>query len=208
MDEVKNINSFEGMDAEQIWRELYNKELSSKKAILEYIDLSGKLKKQNASEAQLEQTYNFIYGKIEAMKEAIKPNTALFLKNRLKSQLGKYAAEKDPAERNEFIEFFKLAYPENQRRKDFTWVLQDIRNISEEQAWNTLTYINRECLSGSLSLSNPQKKEIIRVIELTVRRNNLKYVNKVRSLNPLADILNIRILKVGGNYRVVDSRQR
>jgi hypothetical protein len=207
MDEVNNISRFEGMDAEEIWRELYGKDLSSKKAILEYIELAGGLKKLNATENQLSGTYSFIYGKIEAMKESIKPNTALFLKNSLKAKLGKYAAEKDPAEKNEFTEFLKLAYPENLRRKDFTWVMVDIRNISEEQAWNTLTYINRECLGG-LVLSNPQKKDIIRVIEITLRRNNLKYVNKVRSLNPLMELLNIRILKVGANYRVVDSRLR
>lgn len=208
MDEVNNLSRFEGMDAENIWRELYNKELSSKKSILEYIELAGTLKKQNANEAQLGATYNFIYEKIEAMKESIKPNTALFLKNRLKAQLGKYAAEKDPVEKDEFTEFLKLAYPENMRRKDFTWALMDIRNISEEQAWNTLTYINRECMGGNLRLTNPQKKDIIKVIEITVRKNNLKYVNKVRSLNPLMDILNIRILKVGDNFRVVDSRAR
>jgi len=207
MDEVNNSSRFEGMDAEGIWKELYSKELGSKKASLEYIELAGGLKKQNASETQLADTYSFIYGKIEEMKGNIKPNTALFLKNSLKAKLGKYAAVKDPVEKNEFTEFLKLAYPENLRRKDFTWALMDIRNISEEQAWNTLTYINRECLGG-LNLSNPQKKDIIRVIEITVRKNNLRYVNKIRSLNPLMDILNIKILKVGSNYRVVDNRLR
>lgn len=207
MDEIKNENRFEGMNAEQIWVELYGKELNSKKTILEYVELTGVLKKQNASESQLEETYNFIYGKIEGMKELIKPNTAMYLKNRLKAQLGKYVAEKDPVPKDEFIEFLKQAYPENARRKDFTWALMDINSISEEQAWNTLTYINRECLNNNLRLSNPQKKAIIKVIENTARKNNLKYINKVRSLKPLTDILNISIVKVGNNFRVRDTRQ-
>lgn len=207
MDEIKNENRFEGMNAEQIWGELYGKELNSKKTILEYIEMAGVLKKQNASESQLEQTYNFIYGKIDGMKEVIKPNTAMYLKNRLKGQLGKYVAEKDPMPRDEFIEFLKQAYPENARRKDFTWALMDVNSISEEQAWNTLTYINRECLNNNLSLSNPQKKAIIKVIENTAKKNNIRYINKVRSLKPLTDILNISIVKVGNNFRVRDTRQ-
>ncbi len=82
----------------------------------------------------------------------------MYLKNSLKSQLGKYVKEKDPKPINNFIEFFKAAYPENSRRKDFTWVLMDINSISEEQAWTTLTYINREFLSNSMELSSAEKK--------------------------------------------------
>ena len=208
MDEEMKENRFEGMSAEQIWSELYGKELNSKKTILEYIEMTGVLKKQDASENQLEETYNFIYGKIEEMKEVIKPNTSMYLKNRLKAQLGKFVAEKDPVPRDEFIEFLKQAYPENERRKDFTWVLMDVNSISEEQAWNTLTYINRQCISNGLRLSNPQKKAIIKVIENTVRKNNIKYINKVRSLKPLTDILNISIVKAGNTFKVMDSRLR
>ena len=206
MDEIMNENRFEGLNAEQIWSELYNKELCSKKTILEYIDITGILKKQDANEKQLEDTYNFIYGKIDGLREVIKPNTAMYLKNRLKAQLGKYVAEKDPTPKNEFIEFLKQAYPENARRKDFTWALMDINKISEEQAWNTLTYINRECLSNDLRLTNPQRKEIIKVIENTIKKNNIKYVNKIRSLKPLTDILNLSIVKVGNTFRVRDTR--
>jgi hypothetical protein len=201
-----NENRFEGLNAEQIWSELYNKELNSKKTILEYIEVTGILKKQDANEKQLEDTYNFIYGKIDDLREVIKPNTAMYLKNRLKAQLGKYVAEKDPMPKNEFIEFLKQAYPENARRKDFTWALMDVNKISEEQAWNTLTYINRECLSNNLMLTNPQRKEIIKVIENTIKKNNIKYVNKIRSLKPLTDILNLSIVKVGNTFRVRDTR--
>jgi hypothetical protein len=206
MGKFMNENRFEGLNAEQIWSELYNKELNSKKTILEYIEITGILKKQDANEKQLEDTYNFIYGKIDDLREVIKPNTAMYLKNRLKAQLGKYVAEKDPMPKNEFIEFLKQAYPENARRKDFTWALMDVNKISEEQAWNTLTYINRECLSNNLMLTNPQRKEIIKVIENTIKKNNIKYVNKIRSLKPLTDILNLSIVKVGNTFRVRDTR--
>jgi hypothetical protein len=206
MGKFMNENRFEGLNAEQIWSELYNKELNSKKTILEYIEVTGILKKQDANEKQLEDTYNFIYGKIDDLREVIKPNTAMYLKNRLKAQLGKYVAEKDPMPKNEFIEFLKQAYPENARRKDFTWALMDVNKISEEQAWNTLTYINRECLSNNLMLTNPKRKEIIKVIENTIKKNNIKYVNKIRSLKPLTDILNLSIVKVGNTFRVRDTR--
>jgi len=206
MDGSMNESRFEGLSAEQIWSELYNKELNSKKTILEYIEITGILKKQDASEKQMEDTYNFIYGKIDGLREIIKPNTAMYLKNRLKAQLGKYVTEKDPMPKNEFIEFLKQAYPENTRRKDFTWVLMDISMISEEQAWNTLTYINRECLSNDLMLTNLQSKEIIKVIENTIKKNNIKYINKIRSLKPLTDILNLSIIKVGNTFRVRDTR--
>lgn len=197
-----NNNQFEELTAAEIWKKLYDKELNCKKHILEYIEITRVLKKENVSEDQIKDVYNYIYDHIEGLKDSIKPNTMLYLKNSLKSQLGKYVKEKDPKPVNHFIEFFKKAYPENYRRKDFTWVLMDINSISEEQIWTTLTYINRECLNNNLSLNSNQKKDIVEVIEKSVSKNNIKYINNLRSLKQLTDKLNIYIVSVGEVFKV------
>jgi uncharacterized protein YdcH (DUF465 family) len=197
-----NNNQFEELTASEIWEKLYNKKLDCKKHIIEYIDITRVLKKENAREDQIKDTYNYIYDNIEGLKDSIKPNTMMYLKNNLKSQLGKYVKEKDPKPVNHFIEFFREAYPENKRRKDFTWVLMDINSISEEQIWTTLTYINRECLNNNLSLNSDQIKDIVEVIEKSVSKNNIKYINKLRSLKQLTDRLNIYIVSVGDVFKV------
>mgnify|MGYP000273468867 CR=1 FL=1 len=201
-EELVQSNQFENLSAVEIWEKLYNKKLDTKKHILEYIDITKVLKKEKASGDQIKDTYNYIYDHIEGLKETIKPNTMMFLKNSLKSQLGKYVKEKDPKPENHFIEFFKKAYPEDKRRKDFTWVLMDLDSISEEQIWTTLTYINREFLNNNLNLNSSQVKDIVAVIEKSIRKNNIKYINKIRSLKQLTDRLNMYIVNVDGEFKI------
>ena len=155
-----NNNKFEGLTGIEIWERLYNKELNTKKHILEYIEITRMLKKENVDENQIIETYNYIYNQIEGLKTSVKTNTMMYLKNTLKSQLGKYVIEKDPKPINHFIEFFKEAFPEGKRRKDYTRVLNDVNSISEDQLWTTLTYINRECLNNDLDLDSKQIKDI------------------------------------------------
>lgn len=201
-DELLNNNQLEGLNAIEIWKRLYNKELSSKKSILEYTEITRVLKKENVSEEQINDTYNFIYDCIENLKNSIKPNTIMYLKNNLKSQLGKYVKEKDPKPVNHFIEFFKAAYPKNNRRKDFTWVLMDINSISEEQAWTTLTYINKGCLSNNLKLNSVQIKDIVKVIEKLVSKGNVKFMNNIKSLKQFTDILGITIINNDNEFKI------
>jgi hypothetical protein len=196
-------NKLGELTASEIWEKLYNKELNCKKNILEYIDITRVLKKENVSEEQIKDTYNFIYEHIEGLKDSIKPNTMMYLKNSLKSQLGKYVKEKDPKPVNYFIEFFKEAYPVNARNKDFTWVLMNIDNISEEQIWTTLIYINKECINNKITLSSNEKKDIVKVIEKLIRMNNIKYINDLRTLKQLTDALNISIASVGKGFKVI-----
>ncbi|MBK1811141.1 hypothetical protein JHL18_10920 [Clostridium sp. YIM B02505] len=192
----------EQLTAVEAWEKLYNKELNSKKNILEYIEITRIFKKLEVNAEKIQDTYSYIYGKIEELKEKIKPNTMMFLKNNLKSQLGKYVVDKDPKPINHFIEFFKEAYPENSRRKDFTWVIMDVNKISEEQLWTTLTYINKECMNHDLRLSLSEKRDIIEVVELVVKRNNSKFISNLRNLKSLTDVLNIRIVSVGEIFKV------
>ena len=201
-EELVNNEELQELTAIEVWEKLYNKELNCKKNILEYIDITKILKKENVSEEQIKDTYNYIYEHIEGLKDSIKPNTMMYLKNNLKSQLGKYVKEKDPKPVNYFIEFFKEAYPENTRRKDFTWVLMDINRISEEQIWTTLAYINRECLNNNLNLKPEQKRDIVEIIEKLLKKNNIKYINNLRSLKNLTDKLNISIVAVGKGFKV------
>lgn len=197
-----NNNQFEGLTARDIWEKLYNKELNTKKHILEYIEITRVIKKENVNEDQIIDTYNYIYNQIEGLKTSVKPNTMMYLKNQLKSQLGKYVIEKDPKPINHFVEFFKEAFPEGDRRKDFTRVLNDVNSISEDQLWTTLTYINRECLNSDLELDSNEIKDIVEVIKNAVKKNNVRFITKLRTLKLLNDMLNISIVKDGDKFKV------
>ena len=199
---ILNNNQFEGLTASEIWEKLYNKELNTKKHILEYIEITRVLKKENVSESQIIDTYNYIYNQIEALKTSVKPNTMMYLKNQLKSQLGKYVIEKDPKPIDHFVEFFKEAFPEGDRRKDFTRVLNNVNSISEDQLWTTLTYINRECLNSDLELDSNEIKDIVEVIKNAVKKNNVRFITKLRTLKLLNDMLNISIVKDGDKFKV------
>ena len=199
-------NQFEGLTASEIWEKLYNKELNTKKHILEYIEMTKVLKKENADEYQITDTYNYIYNHIEELKTSVKPNTIMYLKNTLRSQLGKYVKDKDPKPINYFIEFFKKAVPDNKRRKDFTRVINDLNSITEDQLWTTLTYINRECLNNDLNLDSNQIRDIVEVVKNAVRKNNVKFIIKLRSLKLLTDMLNIEIVNEGEVFKVKQKR--
>ncbi|SFC55756.1 hypothetical protein [Clostridium uliginosum] len=192
----------ENLSGDEIWEKLYNKELNCKKNILEYIDITRILKKENANIEQIEQTYNLIYNSIEKMANQIKPNTMMYLKNQLKAQLGKYISIKDPKEEDNFIKFFKEAYPANSRRKDFTWVLMDNNKITEEQIWTTLIYINRECLKKIIKLNSEEKADITKMVEKLVEKNNIKYINQVKSLEKLLNVLNINVVNVKDKFKI------
>lgn len=193
---------FQGLDANDIWLKLYNKELTSKKTVLEYVEIIKVLKNSNATKEQIEETYNFVYKKINDMVANVKPNTIMFLKNELKAQLGKYVKEKDPVEKSYFLEFFEKAYPEHNRRKDFTWVMMDINAITEEQIWNTLIYINREYLKSENTLTIEQEADIIAIIKKLLQKNNLKYINRIKSLDTLLDLLKIEIVPAKQGFKV------
>lgn len=199
---VEVPTNLDELDAKEVWKVLYGKELNSKKSILEYIDITKVLKQNDISSEKLQDTYTFIYDAIEEMSNIIKVNTKLYLKNQLKAQLGKYVKDKDPKPINYFIEFFKEAYPENNRRKDFTWVLMDINKITDDQIWTTLAYINGWCLKDNNKLNENQKKDIIKMVELLVRRNNIKYINNIRSLEKFLISLNIKIIAVKDKFKV------
>ena len=75
MEELINI---QGLNGEEVWRKLYNKELTTKKNVLEYIDKLRVVKKGDIDYDQMQSIYNFLYKKIEEMHINIKPNTIMF----------------------------------------------------------------------------------------------------------------------------------
>ena len=194
--------SLENLNAEEIWAKLYNKELNCKKNILEYIAITKILKKENIDPEKIQDTYNFIYDNISKMADKIKPNTIMFLQNELKAELGKYVMVKEPKIENTFIKFFKEAYPAETRRKDFTWVLMDINNIVEEQIWTTLIYINRQYVGNRIRLSSEEKSDIIKMIVKLVKKNDIKYINQIKSLSKLLNNLEIKIMNINDKYKV------
>lgn len=197
----KNL-TLKGLSAKELFEKTYNKELNCKKNVLEYIEMMKILKKSDATEEDIQKTYNFIYDSIDNMVDKIKPNTIMYLKNQLKAQLGKYVLIKDPKKENSFIKFFKKAYPENNRRKDFTWVLMDINKISEEQIWTTLTYINREILKNNCKLNDDEKSDIIKIVEKLIGKNNIKYINQVKSLEKLLKVLKIKVIDTNNRFTI------
>ena len=197
----ENIN-LENLNAEEIWEKLYNKELNCKKNILEYISITKILKKEDIDPEKIQDTYNFIYDNIDKMADKIKPNTIMFLQNELKAELGKYVMVKEPKIENTFIKFFKEAYPADTRRKDFTWVLMDINKIAEEQIWTTLIYINREYMGKCIRLSSEEKSDIIKMIVKLVKKNDIKYINQIKSLSKLLNNLEIKVMNINDKFKV------
>ncbi|CUU47541.1 hypothetical protein [Clostridium beijerinckii] len=194
--------SLENLNAEEIWEKLYNKELNCKKNILEYIDVAKILKKGEADPEKIQDTYNFIYDNIEKMSDKVKPNTIMYLQNELKNQFGKYVVEKEPKEEDAFIKFFKEAYPVKDRRKDFTWVMMNINNIVEEQIWTTLIHINREYICKRIKLEAEEKEAIIKMIEKVIKKDNIKYINQIKSLDKVLNNLNIKIVNDKDKFKV------
>ncbi|WP_017212789.1 hypothetical protein [Clostridium beijerinckii] len=194
--------SLENLNAEEIWEKLYNKELNCKKNILEYIDIAKILKKGEADPEKIQDTYNFIYDNIEKMSDKVKPNTVMYLQNELKNQFGKYVVEKEPKEEDAFIKFFKEAYPVKDRRKDFTWVMMNINNIVEEQIWTTLIHINREYICKRIKLEAEEKEAIIKMIEKVIKKDNIKYINQIKSLDKVLNNLNIKIVNDKDKFKV------
>ena len=51
-------------------------------------------------------------------------------------------------------------------------------------------------------LDDEEVNDIIEMIEKLISKNNIKYINDVRSLESLNRILNIKIVKENDNYKV------
>ena len=174
------MTELNNLEAAQIWEKLYGKELNCKKHILEYIAVVQKIGKEDLSESKWQEIYEYIYDSIEKLSTSIKPNTVVQLQNELSSALRKRVIIVASREVNEFIEFFKEAYPPGKRRKEFTWVLAEPSKITPEQILQTLKYISNWCKDNRLSEN--QKKDTLDMLKKLNESGNVKYINQVKSL--------------------------
>lgn len=202
-----DTNKMISLNPEELLKELYGEELRTKKDVLQYIEMAKILKKtEGVPDSLKEGTYKLISDSIDNMHGKVKPNTIMFLKNQLKTDLGKLVKGKEEFEESSFIKFFKRAYPEGKRTKSFTYVIQDNSMILDEQIWTTLTYINRESMRGQLFLSAQEKKEIIEMIGKLMDKGNIKYVNQVKSMDKLLRKLNTKIVEGDNGFEIEEMK--
>ncbi len=173
--------------------------LQSKKAILEAIALIKQEEKAGKDSALLEKDYLMLEEAIENMKVNVKPNTTAYLQNQLKNTLGKY----EPArtiKHDYFIEFFKEAYPDGKRRKDYTWVLVDPTKITVDQIVHTLKYINAYCMKNRL----PREviDDIIPMMVKVARTDSLRHINQIRSMEGLRKATRVKIISTPRGHKV------
>ena len=192
-------NNLKELTGKEILNELCGKELNSKKNILEAIEKIKPLAKEGLESDKIQEIYNVIYKSIEEMNTIVKANTIMYLKNQLKSALGKFVENKDPKEMNYFLEFFKEAYPPNNRRVGYTRVINDFSKITNEQIWETLTFINRAVIKTKRRLGEDEKQDIINNINNLLASGKIEYINQVKSLEKLLNVLNVKVV----NYKEV-----
>ena len=199
--EENNLN-FKEFTGKEILDKLLGKELNSKKNILEAIEIIKPLAKDGLESDKIQEIYTIIYKSIEEMNKVVKANTIMYLKNQLKSGLGKYVENKDPKEINYFLEFFKEAYPPNNRRVGYTRVINDFSKITHEQIWETLTFINRVVIKTKRRLGEEEKEDIIKNINNLLMSRKIEYINQVKSLEKLLNVLNVKIVNYKEDFKL------
>ena len=199
--EENNLN-FKEFTGKEILDKLLGKELNSKKNILEAIEIIKPLAKDGLEIDKIQEIYTIIYKSIEEMNKVVKANTIMYLKNQLKSGLGKYVENKDPKEINYFLEFFKEAYPPNNRRVGYTRVINDFSKITHEQIWETLTFINRVVIKTKRRLGEEEKEDIIKNINNLLMSRKIEYINQVKSLEKLLNVLNVKVVNYKEGFKL------
>lgn len=199
--EENNLN-FKEFTGKEILDKLLGKELNSKKNILEAIEIIKPLAKDGLESDKIQEIYTIIYKSIEEMNKVVKANTIMYLKNQLKSGLGKYVENKDPKEINYFLEFFKEAYPPNNRRVGYTRVINDFSKITHEQIWETLTFINRVVIKTKRRLGEEEKEDIIKNINNLLMSRKIEYINQVKSLEKLLNVLNVKVVNYKEDFKL------
>lgn len=199
--EENNLNLKE-LTGKEILDKLLGKDLNSKKNILEAIEIIKPLAKEGVESDKTQEIYTIIYKSIEEMNKVVKANTIMYLKNQLKSGLGKYVENKDPKEINYFLEFFKEAYPPNNRRVGYTRVINDFSKITYEQIWETLTFINRIVIKTKRRLGEEEKEDIIKNINNLLMSGKIEYINQVKSLEKLLNVLNVKVVNYKEGFKL------
>ncbi len=188
------------LSAEELLEKVYGKPLTTKKNILEYIDVIKKLSKETLDVNSTKASYKLIEEAISQMSEQVKPNTIVFLKNELKAKLGKFSGVQVGRE-NAFLNFFKQTYAEAKKTKEYTWVLADLTKIREQQILDTLKTVNAYCFKNKLTQG--EKKDIYVMIERIVDGQNVRYINQVRSMEGIRKAFRIKIIEENEQFKII-----
>lgn len=179
---------------------VHGQALTTKKSILEYMDKLKRLSKTALDEKQLKESYNLIEEAIKAMSEQVKPNTIVYLKNELKTKLGKYSGMQVGRE-NAFLNFFKETYDTAKKTKEYTWVLADLTKIREQQILDTLKTINTYCFKNKLTQG--EKKDIYPMLERIVDTQNVRYINQLRSMEGIRKAFRIKVVEEDQKFKII-----
>lgn len=103
---------------------------------------------------------------------------------------------------NCFLEFFKEAYPTNNRRIGYTRVINDFNKITNEQIWETLTYVNRIVIKTKRKLGEDEIEDIIKNINKLLSSGKIEYINQVKSLEKLLNVLNVKVVNYKDGFKL------
>ena len=78
----------------------------------------------------------------------------------------------------------------------------NINNITDEQIWTTITYINKAYIKRELFLTGEDKIAIKEMVGKLVAKNNIKDVNQVKSMEKLMSALGVRVINVDGKFKI------
>ncbi len=202
MKDVENLTeqNLKELRPEELLTMVHGQPLTTKKSILEYMDKLKKLSKTDLDEEQLKASYTLIEEAIKGMSEQVKPNTIVYLKNELKTKLGKYSGMQVGRE-NAFLNFFKETYETAKKTKEYTWALADLTKIREQQILDTLKTINTYCFKNKLTQG--EKKDILPMIERIVDTQNVRYINQLRSMEGIRKAFRIKVVEEEQKFKIM-----
>lgn len=192
-------NHYEGYSAEEIFNTLEAKPLTTKKNILEYIERIRKLAKEGMQEAEVKKVYDWIETQIDAMGSEVKVNTLVYLKNELRSHLGKYTMS-SYGEENAFLRFYKKTFVNEVKTKEYTYALVDPSRISEMSILETLKTINTYGLKNKLTAK--EKEDIMPMIKRIVNTQKVRLINQLRSMEGIRKNFKIRVIEVNKRFEI------
>ncbi len=194
------VDEMNNLSPQELAQNVYGKPLNTKKNVLEYMDKVRELSKNGLEEKNTKASYSFIEQSIQEMSAGVKPNTIVFLKNELKSKLGKYAGIAVGRE-NAFMTFFKQTYADAKKTKEYTFVLADITKIKEQQIIDTLKTVNAHCFKNKLTQG--EKKDVFAMIERIVDGQNIRYINQLRSMEGIRKAFKIKVIEEDNKYKIL-----
>lgn len=192
-------NHYEGYSAEEIFKALDAKPLTTKKNILDYIESIRKLAKDGMQEREVKKVYEWIEKQIEALGKDVKINTIVYLKNELRNHLGKYIMT-SKGDENAFIHFYKKTFVSQVKTKEYTYTLVDPSRMNETSILETLKTINTYCLKNKLSPK--EKEDIMPMIKRIVDTQKVRLINQLRSMEGIRKNFKIKVIEKDKRFEI------